>query len=102
MSSHRIRKTPLALTDINQIADWLLERSGSAAVVSDWLDALEDRFRKIANVSGTGTIRPELENGLRSSPFGNYIIFFRHDAGTLMIVRVLHASRDLSHGIQLH
>jgi toxin ParE1/3/4 len=42
-----------------------------------------------------GRPRDELEVGLRSSPWRDYVIFFRYADAEVVIVRVIHAKRDL-------
>jgi toxin ParE1/3/4 len=42
-----------------------------------------------------GTDRGDLGPGLRSTPFGSYLIFFKAAPGGVQIVRVLHGMRGL-------
>lgn len=42
-----------------------------------------------------GQARPELEANLRSTPLGNYIIFFRYTPDALEIVNIVEAHRDI-------
>ncbi len=39
--------------------------------------------------------RPELGEGIRSFPSGNYVIFYRTVEGGIEIMRVLHGARDI-------
>ena len=98
MTPRRVIRTAAARADIDKITDWLFERSGSVDVVMKWLRELDSRIEAIAAAPGTGTSRPELGAGMRSSPFGNYLIFFRSTSRILRIRRVLHAARDFSRG----
>jgi toxin ParE1/3/4 len=93
--SRKVKVTARAKADIRSIADWIARDSVTAAV--RWLDDLESRFRTICDVPGTGTNREDLRPGLRSSPFGNYLIFFKATQKTLTIVRVIHGARDYRH-----
>ena len=42
-----------------------------------------------------GRARDELERGVRSSPFGRYVIFYMPGDSGIDIVRVLHSARDI-------
>ena len=42
-----------------------------------------------------GRERREISEGVRSFPFGNYVIFYRIWAGEVAVTRVIHGSRDL-------
>ncbi|CAN5602829.1 type II toxin-antitoxin system RelE/ParE family toxin [soil metagenome] len=52
-------------------------------------------FRLIAKNPRLGRERYELQQKMRSVPEGSYLIFYRIWADDVMIVRVLHAARDL-------
>lgn len=52
-------------------------------------------FRTIARNPYMGRERTELQEKLRSVPEGNYLIFYRPWADDVVIVRVIHAARDL-------
>ena len=39
--------------------------------------------------------RPDLAPGLRASPVGNYVIFYRPIHDGIEVVRVLHGARDI-------
>ena len=58
-------------------------------------DRLEDVCLMLGENPKAGRERPELNEGLRSFPFGNYLIFYRIWAGRISITRVLHSARDL-------
>ena len=42
-----------------------------------------------------GEVRSDLAENLRSFSFGNYVIFYRHMAGGIEIIRVVSGYRDL-------
>lgn len=66
-----------------------------------WLDGLDDKLRLWATQPLMGRDRPELLPGLRSLPFGRYVVFYMPVADGLDILRVLHSSRDLEPGLGL-
>jgi toxin ParE1/3/4 len=94
MTRRRIRKAPDARDDINDISEWIAQTSGSVDVAMKWLTDLYDEFDKLALTPGRGTSQEELMPGLRNTPFGNYLIFFRSTKRVLTIVRVMHGARD--------
>lgn len=79
--------------DIYEILSHIAKDNIDAALA---LDArLIDLFEMLADNKKAGRERPELNEGLRSFPDGNYLIFYRQWAGKIAIVRVLHSARDL-------
>ena len=89
----RIIRSPLARADVDEIAEYIAERNLEAAL--RWLDELDRQFKLLADFPGAGVARDEVVPGLRSLPFGNYLIFYRAGGGGVEIVRVLHGARDL-------
>lgn len=59
-----------------------------------WLEDLDSRFTELAGAPGSGTDRSDLRPGMRSSPFGNYLIFFKRLRDGIQVVRVIHGARD--------
>jgi toxin ParE1/3/4 len=99
MKRRRLRVTASARADLDRIALSILEYSGSVDWALKWLSDAEIKFAKLADAPGTGTPQVDLERGLRSSPFGNYLVFFRATARVVTIVRVVHGARDLGGGL---
>jgi toxin ParE1/3/4 len=56
---------------------------------------LAAQFDFLADNPSAGRLRPELSPHLRSWPVGSYVVFYRVLPGEIVIVRVLHASRDI-------
>jgi toxin ParE1/3/4 len=99
MTRRRVRRSGPARTDIRRIARWIAETSGSVNAALRWLADLDEEVDRLADAPGTGTSRDDIARGWRSSPFGNYLVFFRAGPRTLTVMRVLHAGRDLSRGL---
>jgi toxin ParE1/3/4 len=59
------------------------------------LDSIGEKLRLLAVTPAIGRERPELAPGLRSLPFGSYLLFYRVSDDGIDLVRVLHAARDL-------
>lgn len=85
--------TSRADVDLDEIVEFIALDNIDAAV------ALDDRFSEIFEMLGDnpkiGRERPELDYGLRSFPVGSYVVFYRAWSSEVLIVRVLHAARDL-------
>jgi len=90
--NRRVRRTARADADIEGIAKWIARDSVDAAL--RWLDGLDEAMGRLAQTPGSGTERGELRAGMRSSPFGNYLIFFRPMRDGIVVVRVIHGARD--------
>ena len=90
--SRRVQKSARAEIDIRGIGRWIARDSLTAAL--KWGDDLDRKLRVIADLPGIGTDRSDLRPGLRSYPFGNYLIFFKAIRGGIVVVRVLHGARD--------
>ncbi len=59
------------------------------------LDDLESRFRQLVQFPHSGAPRPHLARGLRVVFCDSYAIYYLSQAGEIVIVRVLHGSRDV-------
>lgn len=98
MTIHLLRSRR-ARRDVIDHAVYIGERNPDASV--RFLDAVEKALQRIADHPSIGAARsfhlPEL-SGMRLWPlpdFPNHLIFYRHQANEVTIVRVLHASQDI-------
>lgn len=92
----RLRYSDAAEANLAEIAVYLAEQSGSRTVAVKFIERLRSKCTQFASLPGTlGTARPELRPDIRSTPFGNYIIFFRYGDGLVEIVNVLGSHRDI-------
>lgn len=83
--------------DLQDIAFDIDERSGMDGVAAAFIGKLVGQCQRLALLDGVlGTDRSDLRPGLRSTPHGNYIIFFRYTDEAFEIVNVLRASRDIT------
>lgn len=89
----RVTRRPLAEADIFEIWDYIADDSMDAA--DRWVDQLDEKFQLIATQPMMGRAREELETGLRSFPFGRYVIFYMPMGSGIDVVRVLHGARDI-------
>lgn len=89
----RVLRRPRAAEDIAEIWDCIAD--GSLDAADRWVDQLDEKFRLLASQPLIGRAREELAAGMRSFPFGRYIIFYRPIDGGIDVVRVLHSARDI-------
>ena len=86
-------RRPLAETDILEIWDYIADDSLAAA--DRWVDHLDKQFRVLATQPMMGRARDELAPGVRSVPFGRYVVFYVPLDDGIDVVRVLHGARDI-------
>lgn len=84
---------PQALTDLDDIFDYIAEDSLDRAI--GFIRKLYQQMKTVAASSGIGRHRDALLPGLRSFPYGNYLIFYIPLDDGVDIVRVLNGARDL-------
>ena len=89
----RIVRRPLAAADVDEIWDYIAEDSPEQA--DAWVDRLDAKLRVLATQPTMGRAREELAPGLRSLPFGHYVIFYLPLPDGIDVVRVLHSARDI-------
>lgn len=88
-----VSRRPLAAADILDIWDYIADDSIEQA--DRWVDRLDEQLGLIATQPLMGRARAELAQGLRSFPFGRYVIFYAPTADGIDVVRVLHSARDI-------
>ena len=94
---HRLVFTRAARINLIEIADYIEGTSGSPATAERFTETLIAKCEHLAELPGTlGRPRPELLPNLRSTPHGNYVIFFRYVDGTLEVVNILEGHRDVA------
>jgi toxin ParE1/3/4 len=91
------RLTPEAEADLDEIWFYLAKTSASLEVADRFIDTLTSRFFLLSRNPYLGRRRDEdLRRGLRSFPIENYIVFYRVEDEDVLILRVLHGSRDFA------
>lgn len=86
-----------AQRDIEQITIYVTRETGDQALGRDFIARLRARCGKLRSLSATlGTARPELGDGVRSTPANGYVIFFRYTENAIEIINILHGSRDVT------
>ena len=88
--------TNQAQADIEGITDYLLERSVKSALAVG--TAIHKTCRMIGDMPEVGHIVDSIGSDLRQvvvSKYSNYVVFYVLAYGSPLIVRVLHAKRDI-------
>lgn len=89
----QVTRRPLAQTDILEIWDYIADDNPAAA--DRWVDQLDEQFQMLATQPMMGRARDELAPGVRSFPFGRYVVYYLPLDHGIDVVRVLHGARDI-------
>lgn len=91
-----LRYLEQAKLDLLHIKRYIAKESGSNALALRYVEKLRQQCQQLSNLPGTiGRARPELIEGLRSLPCGNYVILFRYIDDTLEVVSIIEGHRDI-------
>jgi len=85
---------PQAEQDLLDI--WLYIADDQPVHADRFLHRLETAAQRLAAYTDIGTDRPGLGVGLRSFPVERYMLYYRARPDGIEVVRVLHASRDIT------
>lgn len=89
----KVELLPRARNDLLDI--WLFIAGDNPNVADRVLGRISDIFAMLAETPEGGRARPELGDGLRSFPVGNYMVFYIPSPETIAVVRVLERHRDV-------
>lgn len=89
----RVLRRPRAAEDIAAVWDFIADDNPDAA--DHWVDQLDTQLRLLATQPLMGRARDELAPGIRSFPFGRYLVFYLPIGDGIDVVRVLHGARDV-------
>lgn len=89
----RVTRRPLAEADILEIWDYIADDNIAAA--DRWVDRLDEQLGLLAGQPMMGRARDELAPGVRSFPFGRYVVFYAPLDDGIDVIRVLHGARDI-------
>jgi len=85
-----------AKEDLVHILRYITTQSGSLALGQDFVSAIRQKCRHLADLPGTmGRPRPELREDIRSFAFRGYVIFFRYVGDRFEVVNILEGHRDI-------
>lgn len=86
-----------AEADLVDIASFIARDNPARAIT--FVDELEAVCIKLLDYPHAGAARADLRAGLRSRPYGSYVIFYSALTDVVRIERILHGARDIG-GIQ--
>lgn len=87
-----IFRTERAERDFREIVFYLDDKSPAAA--DRFVDAIEQKLHLLSDFPLMGRSREELAPGLRSVIVEKYVLFYRVEADSIQVVRILHGRRD--------
>ncbi|MDQ6437420.1 type II toxin-antitoxin system RelE/ParE family toxin [Mesorhizobium sp. LHD-90] len=92
----RLRFTADAQDDLINITAYVARQSGSRVLATAFRRQLRQKCEQLASLPGImGRERNELRDGLRSSVFKSYVIFYRYLGDDLEVVNILEGHRDM-------
>ncbi len=87
-----------ALDDLDHIAGYIHNETGSIAIAQSFVEKLVARTRSMATSPfELGRLRKELGPGIRSSVGGNYLIITQYQNEELLALRFVEGHRALAH-----
>jgi toxin ParE1/3/4 len=88
----RLQLSSSAQQDLTEI--WLHIANDSPENADRFIDLLFNRALLLSEFPDSGRHRPELDPGLFSFPFRNYVFYYRMSDRGIVISRVLHGARE--------
>jgi toxin ParE1/3/4 len=82
-----------AVDDLRDIADYIGRDNPARA--ESYIDEILDRIAWVGENPLLHPVRLEWKTGLRIAMHGRYRILYRYNDGLVVILRVVHSSRDL-------
>lgn len=91
-----------AEADLLEIGAYTLRRWGEDQTAR-YIDDLEACCQMLAANPALGRVCDEIRPGLRRMECGRHVVFYRHETGSILVVRILHSrmlpERHVSSGI---
>ena len=86
--------SPEASADIEGIAAFSVERFGNETADA-YLTGLEVACERLRDIPAMAAIYPRIRPKIRCLIYRRHRIFYRYEADTVLIVRILHQARDV-------
>ncbi|MGB6974273.1 MAG: type II toxin-antitoxin system RelE/ParE family toxin [Terracidiphilus sp.] len=77
-----------------------MAKEASESIATEFLSEIQARFSQTSSLPLSGAPRPHLATDLRVIFHGKYPIYYLPHIGEIIIVRVLHGSRDIAHIVE--
>ncbi|MEO7851470.1 MAG: type II toxin-antitoxin system RelE/ParE family toxin [Rubrivivax sp.] len=88
-----VRLTPAALRDLEGIWRYTVQQWGTGQA-GRYLDALNASFEALAQAPQSAPTCDPIRPGYRRQKVERHAVYYRVDAGTVIVVRVLHERMD--------
>lgn len=89
----RIERTVDAEQDLIDI--WTRIADDKPGAADRFLDEVDEHLARLATNPMIGEARPDLGRNVRCLPVGNYVVFYRSIRNGILVLRVIHGSRDI-------
>ena len=89
----QVLKTPRAQADLEAILEELESKSTPAA--ERFAASVDRKCQALGRIPELGRARDEILLGLRSTPVGKYVLFYRLRGEVVEVLRIVHGRRDL-------
>ena len=89
----RVELTQPAHDDLQDI--WAYIARGNVQAADHLVDRIHELCSLYASQSEAGTRADDFGQGLRYFSVGHYVVFFRHEPDSLLVIRVLHGARHI-------
>ena len=97
---HQILETKAARKDLDAIWDYIAIENDNPEAANRLIDDFTDAYRLLAVNPGLGQSVEWLSTNLRRFAVRkNYVVFYEPIADGILIVRVLHAARNITTGL---
>jgi toxin ParE1/3/4 len=84
-----------AQADLEGIGEYIISEGGNLETAERFIRSIATRFGFLAENPHAGRARDDLGPGRRSFPADRYLIVYRLRGSDVLILRVVHGSRDL-------
>jgi toxin ParE1/3/4 len=92
MQNKTIKLTPMAQSDMESIFMYGFIHFGEE-IAHNYVKKMDDAFNYLRSYD-IGLSRKELGEDICTLPVGKHVVFFRTDEDDIIVIRILHHSRD--------
>ena len=89
----RVVTSPAADADLEEIATYIAQDNPTRA--RSYVLELRTKSQQLGDTPGMGRMRPDIREGIRVFPHGNYLIFYTVHDDLVRIERFMHGARDI-------
>ena len=90
----RLRVSAAAERDLDDIWYYIATHSGSAERANKFVDSITRRLSILMRSPKAGMGRDEIDFDLRGLAVGDYLVYYRESARSIVISRIIHGSRE--------